>query len=154
MWAQIRLLLQEQSDLGLHCSSKSCWRQKQTTCNVIGALMVYVLIAYLNLCKLTFMSIASIRVFTSIMVHQTAMTAYKVWNPLRKSYIASRWSHSWKNIGIVTVLTLNEPIATKVVCFSHLLKCLRSLYGKQCGPRSDCSYRSSLFWVHPVCFYT
>ena len=29
---------------------------------------------------------------------------------------------------------------------SRLLKCLRSLYGKQCGPRSDCSYRSSLFW--------
>ena len=41
-----------------------------------------------------------------------------------------------------------------VVCFSRLLKCLRSLYGKQCGPRSDCSNRSSLFWVHPVCFYT
>ena len=51
-------------------------------------------------------------------------------------------------------LTLNAPIATKVVCFSHLLKCLRSLYGKQCGPRSDCSYRSSLVWVHTVCFYT
>ena len=42
----------------------------------------------------------------------------------------------------------------KFVCFSRLLKCLRSLYGKQCGPRSDCSYRSSLIWVHPVCFYT
>ena len=49
-------------------------------------------------------------------------------------------------------LTLNAQIATKVVCFSRLLKCLRSLYGKQCGPRSDCS--SSLFWVHTVCFYT
>ena len=23
--------------------------------------------------------------------------------------------------------------------------------GKQCGPRSDCSYRSSLIWVHTVC---
>ena len=46
------------------------------------------------------------------------------------------------------------PIATKVVCFSRLLKCLRSLYGKQCEPRSDCSYRSSLFWVYTVCFYT
>ena len=39
------------------------------------------------------------------------------------------------------------------------LKCLRSLYGKQCGPRSDCSYtdcsyKSSLFWVRAVCFYT
>ena len=51
-------------------------------------------------------------------------------------------------------LTLKAPIATKVVCFSRLLKCLRSLFGKQCGPRSDCSYRSSLFWVHAVCFYT
>ena len=48
-------------------------------------------------------------------------------------------------------LTLNAPIATKVVCYSRLLKCLRSLYGKQCGPISDCSYRSSLFWVHAVC---
>ena len=34
-------------------------------------------------------------------------------------------------------LTLNGPIATKAACFSRLLKCLRSLYGKQCGPRSD-----------------
>ena len=51
-------------------------------------------------------------------------------------------------------LFLNTPIATKVVCFSRLLECLRSLYDKQCGPRSDCSYRSSLFWVHAVCFYT
>ena len=37
-------------------------------------------------------------------------------------------------------------------CIFRLLKCLRSLYGKQCGPRSDCS--SSLFWVHAVCLYT
>ena len=51
-------------------------------------------------------------------------------------------------------LTLNPPIATKGVSFSRLLKCLRSLYGKQCGPRTDCSYSSSLFWVHAVCFYT
>ena len=51
-------------------------------------------------------------------------------------------------------LTLNAPIAMKVICFSRLLKCLRSLYGKQCGPRSDCSYRSRLFWVHTVCFYS
>ena len=51
-------------------------------------------------------------------------------------------------------LTLNAPIAIIVVYFSRLLKCLRSLYGKQCGPRSDCSYRSSLFWFHAVCFYT
>ena len=55
---------------------------------------------------------------------------------------------------VICILTLNAPIATKVFCFSHLLKCFRSLYGKQCGPRSDCSYGSSLFWVHAVCFYT
>ena len=55
---------------------------------------------------------------------------------------------------LLNELILNVPIATKVVCFSRLLKCLRSLYGKQCGPRSDCSYRSSLFWIHTVCFYT
>ena len=48
------------------------------------------------------------------------------------------------------LLSLKAPIATKVVCFSRLLKCLRSLYGKQCGPRSDCSYRSSLIWVNTV----
>ena len=28
------------------------------------------------------------------------------------------------------ILTLNAPIITKVACFSRLLKCLRSLYGK------------------------
>ena len=44
-------------------------------------------------------------------------------------------------IRLIAVLTLNAPIATKVLFFSRLLKCLRSLYGKQCGPRSDCSYR-------------
>ena len=49
------------------------------------------------------------------------------------------------------ILMLNAPVTTKVVCFSRLLKCLRSLYRKQCGPRSDCSY---LFWVQAVFFYT
>ena len=32
---------------------------------------------------------------------------------------------------------LNAPITSKVFCFSRLLKFLRSLYGKQCGPRSE-----------------
>ena len=40
------------------------------------------------------------------------------------------------------LLTLKAPMATKVVCFSCLLKCLRSLYGKQCELSSDCSYSS------------
>ena len=34
-------------------------------------------------------------------------------------------------------LSLNTPISTKVVSFSRLLKCLRSLYGKPCGPISE-----------------
>ena len=46
-------------------------------------------------------------------------------------------------------LTLNAPITTKVVCFSRLLKCLRGLFGKQCGPRSDCSYEQSV--LDPRC---
>ena len=66
---------------------------------------------------------------------------------------ANRFNFKSGHLDIIH-LTLNAPIATKVVCFSRLLKCLKSLYGKQCGPRSDCSYRSSLFWVHAVCFYT
>ena len=33
-----------------------------------------------------------------------------------------------------TILTLNAPIATIVVCFSRLLKCVRSLYGKNVDP--------------------
>ena len=56
---------------------------------------------------------------------------------LRILVYASSQAHSSLHI----CLTLNAPIAAKVVCFSRLLKCLRSLYGKQCGPRSDCSYR-------------
>ena len=62
--------------------------------------------------------------------------------------------HSYEPLSDGVYLILNAPIATKVVCFSRLLKCLRNLYGKQCGPRSDCSYGSSLFWVQAVCFYT
>ena len=48
---------------------------------------------------------------------------------------------------VIGALTLNAQIATKVVCFSRLLECLRSLYGKQPEPRSrfgTCSW-STLF---------
>ena len=37
------------------------------------------------------------------------------------------------------MLTLNAPIATKVVCFYRLLNCLRSLYGKPCVPDQTAS---------------
>ena len=70
------------------------------------------------------------------------------WCYHKMSYL-SKFRIFWENI-----LTLNAPIATKFICFSCLRKCLRNFYGKQCGPRSDCSYRSSLFWVHAVFFYT
>ena len=76
----------------------------------------------------------------------------KVSNPCQRSVCGSEGRSLDRIEGFV--LTLNAPITTKVVCFLCLLKCLRSLYDKQCGPRSDCSYiRSSLFWVHAVCFY-
>ena len=29
----------------------------------------------------------------------------------------------------------------------------KSHFCKQCGPRSDCSFKSSLIWVHIVCLY-
>ena len=46
---------------------------------------------------------------------------------------------------------LKELNKTKrwIVCLWHL----RKLTDKQCGPRSDCSCRSSLIWVHNVCLY-
>ena len=48
---------------------------------------------------------------------------------------------------ISSKLTLNVPITAKVVFFSRLLKCLRSLYGKQCGsiPDSSVCSGSTLF---------
>ena len=45
-------------------------------------------------------------------------------------------------------LITNAPNATKVICFSHLLKCLSSLLSQVF------SSEISLFWVHTVCFYT
>ena len=45
------------------------------------------------------------------------------------------------------LLALNAPIAVYVACFSHLLKRLRSLYGKQCAIGAVCS-GSTLFTVY------
>ena len=42
-------------------------------------------------------------------------------------------------------LTLNVPIATKVTCFSRLLKCLRSINSEQCGPIGAVCSGSMLF---------
>ena len=38
------------------------------------------------------------------------------------------------NISITGILTLNAPIATKVVCFSHLLKCLEASMANSVDP--------------------
>ena len=66
------------------------------------------------------------------------LTLSRLWKKVILKNI-SRRQKSVENYPLSKELTLNAPIATKVVCFSCLLKCLRSLYGKQCGPRSDCS---------------
>ena len=39
-------------------------------------------------------------------------------------------------------LIIKAPIATKVICFSRLLKCLRSLYGKSVDPDQTAPIRT------------
>ena len=56
-------------------------------------------------------------------------------------YTIKQYSGPGKQI-IWIISYCHAPIPTKVICFSRLLKCLRSLYSKQHGPRSDCSYRA------------
>ena len=93
------------------------------------------------------------RIFLKKSAHEKLPSMQKV--EYSKVYVIQPFSKDHKLVFKTNYrLTFNAPIATKVICFSHLLKRFRSLYGKQCGPRSDCSYRSSLFGVHTVCFYT
>ena len=61
-----------------------------------------------------------------------------------RSALLIRSSHSYRLYLSISILTLDAPIATKVDCFSRLLKCLRSLYGKQCGPNQTAL-------IGPVC---
>ena len=49
-------------------------------------------------------------------------------------------------------LTLKAPITTIVSALSSACD-FKSHFCKQCGPRSDCSFRNSLIWVHTVCRY-
>ena len=67
--------------------------------------------------------------------------------------LVCRWSLNvnWKN-GPERILTLKTPITTIVVCFVICLW-FQNHFCKQCGPRLDCSLRSSLIWVHIVCLY-
>ena len=53
------------------------------------------------------------------------------------------------------LLTLKAPLkmSAEVIC-CKLLPNITSKFKytcKKCGPRTDCSYRSSLIWVHTVC---
>ena len=48
--------------------------------------------------------------------------------------------------------TLKVPVTTVVIVLCHLLVIL-SHFCKQCVPRSDCSFGSSLIRVHTVCLY-
>ena len=44
------------------------------------------------------------------------------------------------------------PVSILSAVLSSLVH-LKHLCSKQCGPRSDCSFRSSLIRVHTVCLY-
>ena len=66
--------------------------------------------------------------YTLIKYHVHWLSSFK---HLKLPITGNQYQHMSKK------LTLKAPITTKVVCFSRLLKCLRSLYGKQCGPRSE-----------------
>ena len=64
------------------------------------------------------------------------------------------WSGGLK---VLTLKTPRKPASENVVCLCRLLNILANFSnlflhaGKQCGPWSDCSYRSSLIWFHTVC---
>ena len=53
---------------------------------------------------------------------------------------------------IIVVLTLNCQSQQLSSALSSACD-FKSHFCKQCGPRSDCSTRSSLIWVHTVCLY-
>ena len=62
-----------------------------------------------------------------------------------------------KKMSYLTLKTPRKPASENVVCLCHLLNILAKFSnlflhtGKECGPRSDCSSRSSLIWVHTIC---
>ena len=64
---------------------------------------------------------------------------------------------SWRNKKNINPLNAKKTCIENVICLCCLLNILAifsNLFlhtGKQCGPRSDCSFRSSLIWVHTVC---
>ena len=51
---------------------------------------------------------------------------------------------------VVQKLTLKAQLLSSALSSVGYFK---SYFCKQCGPRSDCCFRSSLIWVHTVCLY-
>ena len=89
---------------------------------------------------------------------------------LVKALLALTYGPRWKKTSVIRVSTTNNKDADqsawicRLVCCTILsafvvcCKCLLTLFNKvkyrdkQCGPRSDCSYRSSLIGVYTVCW--
>ena len=80
-------------------------------------------------------------------------------------WCTSGQNHSACSLDIEGCLKNNKPLKRQrkihlkippafVVCCKFLLTLFNKVKyrDKQCGPRSDCSYRSSLIWVYTVCW--
>ena len=67
-------------------------------------------------------------------------------------WLVVKYTHS-----SLTLKMPRKPASENVICLCCLLNILANFSnlflhtGKQCGPWSDCSWRSSLIWVHTVC---
>ena len=68
--------------------------------------------------------------------HKAVIVPYnKAFDTLKKFRKKTKNKYVYDNEKEAQVI-VNEKNCTKVVCFSRLLKCFRSLYDKQCGSRS------------------
>ena len=62
-----------------------------------------------------------------------------------------RWQLCYPNL-----VNMSKPLKRQSQLLSSALSSacdFKSHFCKQCRPRSDCSFRSSLIWVHTVCLY-
>ena len=86
----------------------------------------------------------------SFRIIEPVLETLKIQHPLYRCW--GRMQPRRRHCCIWRVLTLKAPITTIVVSLSSV-SYFKSHFCKQCGPRSDCSFRSSLIWVHTVCLY-
>ena len=143
VWTQIRLLLKEQSDLGPHCLQKWLLKSQAMT-------------------KQLHLKMSSVYVVCWIFL-QTFQTYFCIQansvDPDQTAPKGAVWSGSTLFAKMTFKITSNDKATASenVVCLCRLLNILANFSnlflhtGKQCGPRSDCSQRSSLIWVHTVC---